>query len=652
MDQSEGLGEQNHVQQVAAAQNGFGTHTVDADCATVEGPEDKDFRGAPNNEEEDEDEDVREAKANIKSYLDSVKETEKFLKSIQQDEENLERQRQQLYLFNNLILSTKLGGVKAPTEIRSAPIRSAGYPPSNGFSDIGSAVIGSQDVHLKGFIPSTSLSFEPNYTVPDMQCNSTYTPSVSSARYHQLNLSHPVSGDAVDPPIYQHPSVGYCAATATDPLEPVQPLTISHDLIGRAPSSFLAREGRSRSQLSDQFVSYKSRRSRPLSANIQDLAKDDNVYFPSRSKRSLSQIRYSDQVSVLGGRPSRYSTGEQPMMSEYMSAYGRSPVEPSQRQLGVSLEVPRDNKYNGLSDSTEGEDDDMSVYRASAYVPKVVPQGMPARGRAYKRTGSAQASSGLSEMEFSSNDPEKPIRERRISLQPQGKQPGSISRPTDKKDGEDTSPETSRRRSMTDVGANELMGQPNSRLSELEQRIQANKRRREELLAGRLSPQPAASIRFDRPEDELTLARRASQTREVSPQPRTSVGRASGASKLMRPSRLESMEARIKRKSYCVRMGECSPERGQFQRGGSQELSLEKWRSQVSSASGVSSSSSLSLRGSLLSGSIRCDLLPSETKRKLSGESSLEQDNRWNNKDSSVCEREQAHHDGLELRSG
>lgn len=591
---------------------------------------------------EEEDEDVREAKASIKSYLDSVKETAKFLKSIQQDEENLERQRQQLYLFNNLMLSTKLGGIsnRASSEIRSAPIRS-GYSLHNELDIVAPTKVGPDEIEAR--IPSSSLCFEPTYAVSDLMSGSYAPAGASSSIATRPRQLHTFGGSTSDS-IYQQ--TGY-SSTTTDPLEPVQPLVVSKEFIGKGgSSSFMPREGRSRSQLSDQFEDYKARRRpRPLSANIQDLTDATNVYFPSRAKRSLSQIRYSgaNQGSLLAGARYATSDGQQTMMSEYMSAYGRSPaVEAPRRQFAIG--VPSDDR-NCLNDSNDklnnvgGEDSDdsdlgMSAYRASAYVPKVVPQGMPARGRGFKRTGYEPAEAGGSrsigrDLSSRNSDTGKPYERRtslqshtRLSLQSLGP-PASSTDANDLDEGDEASQVSPRRRSMTDAGSSAAEAAGQSRLSQLEQRIQANKRRREDLLAGKVSPQPEQGA--NRLADGLNT--RVS-SRDTSSQPRGAVGVKPGGSKLTRPSKLESMEVRIKRKSYCLRLGDCSPERGQIGRG----LSLEKWRSQVSSAAN-SPQPSMSPRGSFLSSSLKYDLLQGDLKRKLGGESSLEEkstnNNRW-----------------------
>lgn len=165
------------------------------------------------------------------------------------------------------------------------------------------------------------------------------------------------------------------------------------------------------------------------------------------------------------------------------------------------------------------------------------------------------------------------------------------------------------------VAANKGTGAESSRLSELEQRLQANKRRREELLmeargvslkpelvtGGRASQEDRGKAgdagSNERPEVELiednnsdddelmnsTFERpppvsvaaaapvsraTSSRTREQSSPHRLSVAATSAAAhsteapgkqrRFSRPSRLESMEARIKRKSYCLRVN--SPE--------------------------------------------------------------------------------------------
>lgn len=243
------------------------------------------------------------------------------------------------------------------------------------------------------------------------------------------------------------------------------------------------------------------------------------------------------------------------------------------------------------SDLSGGDDDDlgMGAYRASAYVPKVVPQGMPSRGRSYARASTklgrqdrpsawlpsssaqarrieAEAEAEVEELRRSTGAPRVP-RERRTSLQQtsSGPEPSMYSRGGQRQADDESAPACSRRRSESyttgaRLSADSGGGQP-SRLSELEQRIQENKRRREELLAG--NPSASSSPKAQRrelagvggkPAVGAEEAAVGGATRDVSPSP----------ARFSRPSRLESMEARIKRKSYSVRLADCSPERSLF----------------------------------------------------------------------------------------
>lgn len=614
-----------------------------------------------------EDDDVREAKANIKEHLDRMKETELFLKSMQQEEENMERQRQQMFLFNNLMLSTKLNGIHKASQhltmandeptmdsnchhagIRSAPIRGCYH---NGIPDVASEVL--SDHKTNGFVqPSPALSFEPTYTISPIGANYLAQRRLNqSTPLEPLDLSQSCmrATDDVDqtnvyrPPLYR------------DPLEPVQPVICQSSAMPSYANAFepplglnhyhpsLADRGRrSRSQLSDQFNDYK--RTRPVSACIDP--SDSNPYFPSqaRSKRSLSQLRSGATSSPLN--TNRYSIGNGQSLSamyntEYRNAYGRSGLQAMTTTANGSraLESPTEIDIGDTikrNHDTDDSDDGMSAYRASTYVPKVVPQGMPTRGRSFQRRSLAfdtpisggtttkgwrtsLLSKGNKDDNKYTSAPDRPSyerptesstskrRERRISLDNYGQ-----NRTEKLMSAEDESSSvTSRRRgslnSLTqqsdDMSSKKLSTASgarfgsNSRLMELEQRIQENKKRREELLTGgKLSPQ---NSHHNTPQAEQTMSSSLSTStrdqvinapqnlsertiRDVTPvrigkeldqlatsEPSTSPRL---STKFSRPSRLESMEARIKRKSYCVRMD--SPERAQLR---SSQLSSERW---------------------------------------------------------------------------
>lgn len=394
----------------------------------------------------------------MRSYLARVKETELFLKSMEAEEESLERNRKQLFLFNNLLLGSKFGlrlngDAGADLGARSAPVRSN---------------CAHEAAASNGFIGSAALSFEPTYTIP------------SCARPNYLSRGF-------------EPSLGSQAPAKAD-------LSRTYD----AQADFRAR--RSRSQLGDQFHERRPRQ-RPSSGHFD--SSPARQYLASRGARSASQVRYQPSqrsFRVLGAEQSFA-----PSVSEYRSAF-RAPAERTS------------NCSSPLISADADSDDGMSDYRVSSYVPRLD------FGRklepAEHLSASKAATSGA------------PSRARRNSLQ---------SEPT----GAD--PEPTRRRLSLVADSPQSEPENGSRLSQLEQRIAENRKRREELLSGRSSPRPA----------------------ECSPKLRE---QPSAGNTLARPSRLESMEARIKRRSYCASV---------HNKAADSTLSLEKWRpAQVSSARG------------------------------------------------------------------
>lgn len=552
-------------------------------------------------QEEEIDEDVREAKANIKSYLESVKETQLFLnnlKKMQQEEENLDRQRQQLFLFNNLMLHTKLNGINRMVNsdssasaafqfkssgINSAPIRSTLGPfnagPSKTFIDV------AQDVESNGFIPSAALNFEPTYTIPASNNTTTTTccsySSPSSAR----------AGTTTNSFYRQFTSSN--TKPLCDPLEPVQPLAF---YVEHSPAQArFSPNRRSRSQLSDQFSDYK-RSQRALSANLElQLDSSSNVYFPSRSKRSTSVLRHPTHKL------------SQPMMSEYRSAYvdhSCATLSPSGQLSGRASPMSP-----GVGGTTDESDDGMSAYRASAYVPKIVPQGMssvePRQGRtlqrrSYRKEADLSLNSHLHSRLNKSPESCSPTEfsadrvERRTSLQPERvKKEAASSASMDS-----SSPASYRRLSLNESSKSvESNSGLNSRLSQLELRIQENRKRREQLLqqsAGSLVNE--SKLRAEKGQEEATTVPTSNRTarKELSPALPSSRSPVSTTLKA-KPSRLESMEARIKRKSYCVRVADCSPERSQLR----SQVSLEKWRQSSNARSTTAATSSNLPRNSL-----------------------------------------------------
>lgn len=540
-------------------------------------------------EDEEEDDDVREAKANIKPYLDSVKETDMFLKKMHEEEENFERQRQQLFIFNNLMLHTKLNGINSKIAPRDSLPASSGYQfktssgirsaPVGGSDLVGGTNSTIEDTQNNVFIPSLALNYEPTYTIPP-------TNNTSTSCYSRSSLQ-----PTFETASFQR-SISTFTAPIRDPLEPVQPLNVYSD---SSPSRFSPNR-RSRSQLSDQFSDYK--RTRPVSANLDLLGANSNPYFPSRSKRSLSQLRY----------PTRKTS--QPMMSEYRSSYVNHSLAATQPTLSaptyeIDNLIATSNSPTNLNRSDDS-DDGMSSYRVSSYVPKVVPQAMqmPHRqGRTFQRRSyrkdadldlNSQLSSQLDKETSSSkqeNYTSNGIVERRTSLQPEMARKGAIS---PENSTSPSSPSSYRRLSLNETPNSSSGANEGSRLSQLEQRIQENKKRREKLLqSSNHSPVN------ERKSNEQVLS--ASSTTRTKLGDRDSPGSSSTSLRSnnslvatsglkAKPSRLESMEARIKRKSYCMRVADCSPDRTLQLRG---QISLEKWRStSTAKSTGVASSSS------------------------------------------------------------
>lgn len=520
-------------------------------------------------DKEEDDEDVKAVKANMKIHLDRVKETELFLKNIHKEEEQFELQRKQMFLFNNLMLSTKLDGLKSnninnfdlssssfqndymatstPSSSKymksgamSAPIKTNGLNGSSNFS------MSPNQLTANGFIPSAALSFEPTFTIMNNSTNTNSTPTSVPFR--------PIK----------------------DPLEPMQPLNL-HPQVYRQDNdddddlfNHIHRR-RSRSQLSEQFEGYRYQRAAGVESSL--LSSMQTSEF--RSKRSVSQMRYPS------GRQLTRSYQPAPIMSEYRSAFSAHLDSTSDDKCLLSPTTNTDFNRSKTPDSVSSSDDGMSAYRVSTYFPKAPTPSATSfarKGRSFQR-----ASYQYSPRDYSPNKPDaQSPRSRRISLESNY----NYSRKQDKQ--EETEEAPARRASVS--AANEQTAASNSRLAELEKRIQENKRRREELISGKLSPIRSALKQQDSDKEidkllgtnKTTEAEHKEDTgkrRNASPIPLTS------RLTVARPSRLESMEARIKRKSYCVRVSDCSPERTSLRQN---QQSLEKWR-QLNSPKNTSS---------------------------------------------------------------
>lgn len=611
--------------------------------------------------DEEPDEDVREAKANIKGYLDRIRETEKFIKSMQEEEEKSQRQRQESFLFNNLILSTKLNGFKsngqphgsrldlAPTTNRfeagtcgpfSAPVTMsrASYDSHHGDELHSNGTMGPNLITMmpKSSISSMGPASMLNYESGSGRPNGSNCDLSSAVSCFHSDLYKPASSISTPLSLQTHLASGPTMAYR-DPLEPVQPISMQ----AYAPTR---NWHRSKSQLGDRFQgsadssSFVSPGRRPLSASI-DCQSTSNPYFPSRHRRSVSQARYQQASSAtLNLRSSLEASLDDPtlMMSEYKSSFGpnlrhqrhhslapTSPCRGSQVRAASPFKSATLTNEKDLDDD-EDEDDDlgMSAYRPSSYVPRVVPSATTAaedrvsrnrtgggfmesrhvtsRGRSVSRSNDV--------IEVSGRDKSPALRSETIARRRSVQTLADSSSSSRKDDGSDVGAElatTTRRRSWTTTNettqSTASSNGASSRLSELEQRIQANKRRREELLQGINSAaigseqraRPATvggktsslvrpdtgksddddelgqSCGFERPsrpvEREPPIRQQSPRIGGSVPSPDkltsqdTKSYAASSSTARFRPSRLESMEARIKRKSYCVRVR--SPER-------------------------------------------------------------------------------------------
>lgn len=561
----------------------------------------------------DMDEDVREAKANIKEYLDRMRETDKFIKSMQAEEENLERQRQELFLFNQVLLNRKLNGIRGASQA------------SLGTQALDGPHTASMDNHQATWLESSnrlgprSAPVWSDYGTGAAPTDNAYlTSKICNHQQQHQDFATPTTTSAFS----CFSSDLYRPVASQDPyLEPVQPLYLSAQTPAFRSHSPGGAWRRSKSQLGDQFSnclgsltatcsSYVPRTTsrRPLSATIDPLSMESNPYFPSaaaRHRRSVSQMR----TPSLSLGANKY---QGPVMSEYRSAFGapRRQESPVRRTQSTGLRPGKaddsdghqdDDHYDANRNHNQNDDDDqMASYRAHSYVPRVVPEGGP-RGRDFSRRYSASKAPHLlapSRARVDSTSPVlspirqssgKPYNERRTSLQ--------LSSSLSQRPSREVEPDRSkspliRRRSLTatgerdtDNGIKQVGPCENSRLSELEQRIQANKRRREELLSGAsIEASSSSSLSLSTTKDrQLNKAAQPNGTASRDDQhdddeepvvdafERPSRGPSGDTPATKepptparpgtrpRPSRLESMEARIKRRSYCFRMA--SPER-------------------------------------------------------------------------------------------
>jgi len=641
-----------------------------------------------------EDEDVREAKANIKSHLDRMRETDEFLKSLKKQENEQEQLRQQqLFLFNNLLISTKLNGL---------PLASSGC---------GTGSLASSSINLDPPLWKSSAEASWWTKLPDGQ--SAASDSIASCSGPQsapiidqsdstlggmTKFGERPMGDLSDP----HGSTWLGLANphwnkynrpTVDPLEPVVPLSLRGASSPRSSKplqlqmpSMAERDFRSRSpwrrcksQLDDQFYTPKTRAtcsanlledsslaslfghdtsshrlpqsatiSRPSERNTSSSffqpSTDRGPLSPLRGRRSLSQVRYHHYrpttagwasssspldspseliVGVSSGRTARLA--EQPATSEYRSSFGPNlmrPREPSRHRTRSPTASPirRPVPVQHLSSNGESDDDEeekmsslASFYSAKSYVPRSSldldknghtesrsPVGEDEVPREWlpppNRRVSMGATLGPFRSQLDSADSGRSFRsskrwpEQSVGFSAKGSQPddeeAQLERPRPRRASEGR---LSSSNGCYDLGEN-------SRLSELEQRIQANKKRREQLLSGSSTEKATAEMKdsnersasksreqqscvngqqssaSDRTQSDRRRLDGAADTKSrESSLSHEGLGSRAGqreqqateaqhvASRRTRPSRLESMEARIKRRSYCVRVS--SPDR-------------------------------------------------------------------------------------------
>lgn len=509
--------------------------------------------------EDIEDEDVRDAKAYVKAYADRIKETEIFLKTMQAEEEEAQRQRDQSYLFNNLALVNKLNGfrhcIPSNLNLHSAP-KSAEYS-----SDLSSNLnFGYHSAPIQG------LNFNP------MSFNGHSSDAISS----KVDTN---SWSVFSRPTFQSSPHGCEMSTSVGQYRskdtPFEYSKLTDDVLANRRSIG------SGSDTLRSFVTPAStnfRRSRPQSMSIEtyDSSFDPNYSSVFRSNRSTSQVRHKPLIGNSSPPDDTY-------MTEYQRAYGNSATRPT----AVSRVTPAPETYSFSSEpkvndkpSSDDEiDESMSAYRASSYIPKVIPQGAPSRiSRSRVSRSSNFRHSAMSSMNDHVDDSisfdHDSSQRRRVSLHIVSNLDSSKCPPDSDEIGgrgisscrtNSKNSDHFRRMSLqTDSRVARLSSaESESRLSELEQRIEANKRRREELLAssrsGELDSRSVTSSDDQKRESKKVMESvKADQgeTNNISSTPvAEELSKLTTKQKLVgRPSRLESMEARIKRRSYFVRV--------------------------------------------------------------------------------------------------
>ena len=632
---------------------------------------------------DDEDEDVREAKASIKGHLDRMRATDEFIKSMQAQEESQERQRQQqLFLFNNLLLSTKLNGLPL-SSIGSTGGRGGGSQSFSSSTSIGGKFpfvntncpqISPFSMCETGQLASTTTTID-NCSGAKVTAYSAPIVHVNPLQQQQQQPSQPdaplscFSSDLFRPQkLTAEPTSATSYANPfkplVEPLELVQPVWLSSS---GGPSSARSptRWRRSKSQLGDQFAagcstaldSFGGWRApetgayaqgnklgrRPVSAAIGHqtsldaycrwpTSSNSPVGAPSsldaqlrpvapRGRRSLSQVtRHHHFRPTTNGWPAGAANSQlldEPAArtSEYRSSFGapssklglsslgpgptRRARSPLRRPLSP-LAKPMQLSSNGQSDDDDGCEAAAlrSSYSARSYVPAARLSSPVARRRRSDIVSSLADQGKISSLAYTRRgDEQRPRRSSVTAAQ-------TCSNSSDE-EAEGGGGARSRRYSERALSSGRVASAENSRLSELEQRLQANKKRREQLLAGKLtdSPPPHSPVRvqaeplvgakqrddddgdehvdeqlaksfgFERPSSWTAGGCRSRGVQLVEKGPNApdtgeELGVCAGEqnsqsnaplARRNRPSRLESMEARIKRRSYCVRVS--SPDR-------------------------------------------------------------------------------------------
>lgn len=691
---------------------------------------------AEDNDEED-DECIKSARANIKACRDRMKETDLFLKSLAASDEEAQRQRQELFTFNEMMIRNKLNGLtskldglfdngndenkfnnginpsnKSSMGYMSAPIKSsslmtspfaqmmsmANYQKTSMFS----ANNGDNDDTMMKQENHPCDLYATTRRRPSIGCYDSMrttrqdydTPHLGSRKWQCINYPYdnPITGSNSNGTQFTR-----AQSLAPEVLESRQP---ESSAFSRSTFQTFAPDWMPQSIQPRSMVT-KGRR--PLSIDltmaepIHQLGNSndiENEYTTSQrimrpsydySRRASSVARHSlnyDSNPIV--TKAKQPTSASVYMTEYQRAYGSTITKTNITDNGIEKNgffSARDSLANDeelvknvpLKSAENHQDEDelieqsMDAYRPSSYVPKIVPQGMPARSRdrhsrSYQRRSLTSAelqrnispsitSSNADKQRHTSISDNKTYSKLRNSPSPSPARTRRYSYfgPSEQKDLNETtttaSAFSSRRFSMGNnlqsnsddfkenatenkaisaFASTSTATSASDRLSELELRMEANKKRREELLAtskrefasfagktvlntpkrdqGRLTNStqrladysPSRSSLFDE-----NRPRARSVARELSPNPMTNDNipdsdsrsqRTPPARLVPRSSRLESMEARIKRRSYYVRVADQnndepnSRQNNTFTTDTTRQESLDRWQSRRASS--------------------------------------------------------------------